>query len=373
MQTTNAKDISALWATGHQLIDETQSEYQGIQINRHPIRHFPYHRVTRKLVSWLPPVFSPGFHNPDSPWVPRMMHYARTIDEKFDLVHCTALPYDGILFPALRLAKRLKVPLICTPFVHLGEKDNDRVVRHYSRPQQIRLLQQCQAVIVQTQQEYDFLAQRGITKKALHIIPQGLEKAEVAGGNAAKFRKEHNITGPIIAHIAPLCKDKGGIDLVKAFTQLNPKHQATLVLVGKPDNEFNSLLDSLPVSERSRIIPLENIKNEERNDLLAAMDLLALPSCTDSFGMVFLEAWFYGKPVIGADAGGIPGVVSHDQTGLLVPYGSPEALKEALEKLLTDPQLCCKLGEAGEERLRTHYQWNDIKKQLVALFEEIKN
>ncbi len=55
-----------------------------------------------------------------------------------------------------------------------------------------------------------------------------------------------------------------------------------------------------------------------------------MPSRTDSFGIVFLEAWANGLPVVAADAGGVPEVVRHEQTGLLVPFGDLDRLSQSI-------------------------------------------
>lgn len=368
--TTDADSIQALWNPGQATHPERQAGYRGIPIQRFPIRFFPFHRVARKLLQFAPGV-SPGLRNPDSPWVPALEGFAMTTPERFDLVHCTALPYDGVLFPALTLSRRLNAPLICTPFVHLGEPENDRVRKHYSRPQQIELLRQCSAVIVQTELERAFLISAGLEASRLHLIPQGLDSRDVEGGSAERIRKELDCPGPIVAHIAPLCRDKGSIDLIQAFALLNPSEETRLVLVGEPHEEFLKVVMGIPPAIRNRVVFLRDISNEWRNDLLAAMDVLVLPSRTDSFGRVFLEAWQYGKPVIGARAGGIPGVVQHEENGLLVPFGNPKTLAESLARLLSSPELYARLGAKGKADLPVKYDQLTNLGRIVALFESL--
>jgi glycosyltransferase involved in cell wall biosynthesis len=95
-------------------------------------------------------------------------------------------------------------------------------------------------------------------------------------------------------------------------------------------------------------------------DILAATDVLALPSRTDSFGIVFLDAWANGVPVIGANAGGIPGVVTDGVDGLLVPFGDVPALATFLRRLLDDRSLRHRMGEAGRAKVLEHYTWDRI-------------
>ena len=78
------------------------------------------------------------------------------------------------------------------------------------------------------------------------------------------------------------------------------------------------------------------VQGQIKQDLLAATDIFVLPSRIDSFGIVFLEAWAYGKPVIGGNAGGIPDVIAHGHDGLLVDYGDVDGLADAMRTLLLD-------------------------------------
>ena len=84
-----------------------------------------------------------------------------------------------------------------------------------------------------------------------------------------------------------------------------------------------------------------------------------MPSRTDSFGIVFLEAWANGLPVVAAAAGGVPEVVRHGETGLLVPFGDLDRLTGALLALLSDPARARAMGEAGRPLVERGYTWDD--------------
>ena len=64
---------------------------------------------------------------------------------------------------------------------------------------------------------------------------------------------------------------------------------------------------------------------------------MCMPSRADLFGIAYLEAWAYGKPVIGAQIGGIGDIISHNVDGLLVPFGARASLADALAELLASP------------------------------------
>jgi glycosyltransferase involved in cell wall biosynthesis len=84
-----------------------------------------------------------------------------------------------------------------------------------------------------------------------------------------------------------------------------------------------------------------------------------MPSRTDSFGIVFLEAWANGKPVVAASAGGVTEVVEHGKTGLLVPFGDLERLASSIAGLVDAPGAARRLGEAGRAKVARGYTWDD--------------
>ena len=87
---------------------------------------------------------------------------------------------------------------------------------------------------------------------------------------------------------------------------------------------------------------------------------MSLTSRTDSFGIVLLEAWSYGKPVIGALAGGLPVVISDGVDGRLVPFGDAVALSKAIAEILLNPQKAASWGLAGQRKTLERYTWNKV-------------
>lgn len=97
---------------------------------------------------------------------------------------------------------------------------------------------------------------------------------------------------------------------------------------------------------------------------LSACDVLVLPSFNESFGIVFLEAWQHGKPVVGWDAGGMPQVIRDGTDGFVV--GSVKELRERLASLVRDPALAARMGEAGRAKVRAGYGWPDVAARVEA-------
>jgi glycosyltransferase involved in cell wall biosynthesis len=109
----------------------------------------------------------------------------------------------------------------------------------------------------------------------------------------------------------------------------------------------------------SDIVYLGPLSPQQKKDFFAAIDLLALPSRTDSFGLVLLEAWANARPNVAYRAGG-PGVlIRHEQDGLLARCGDVNDLTEQLARLLCNPSWRTMMGSRGQQRIAHEFQWQD--------------
>jgi glycosyltransferase involved in cell wall biosynthesis len=104
-------------------------------------------------------------------------------------------------------------------------------------------------------------------------------------------------------------------------------------------------------------------------DYLRASDLLICPSIwQEAFGLVLAEAMACGVPVIAARMGGIPEVVSHLNTGILVPPGDPAELIKNIETLLSNKKMRDKFGKAGRERVEKHFGLEEMVSKTISLY-----
>ncbi len=369
--TTDAIDIQHYWLGGKERIDTPFEVHNGVDVVRFNVRRFPKHPQALRLLARLPGLGPKSVFSFPSPLVPGMLRKIRT-NEKFDIVHATALPYDSILYTARKIASRQGIPLVMSPFFHLGERENDEVSRHYTRPHQIRLVKSADKVFVQTDIERRFLEDSGYPAENIVLLGMGINPGELEGGRGERFRDRYDIMGPIVCYIGPKTYDKGTFDLVRAMESLwQGGDPSTLVLVGADIEDFSRFHETLPNEVKSKCLMLDFIEDDAKRDLLDACNMLVLPSRSDSFGIVFLEAWFYGKPVLGARAGGIPGLVRDGVDGLLVPFGDEKELALSIQKLLLDKAYADRLGEAGRQRVLSEFTW-DRKYQVVKeLYQEL--
>jgi phosphatidylinositol alpha-1,6-mannosyltransferase len=143
-----------------------------------------------------------------------------------------------------------------------------------------------------------------------------------------------------------------------------------LVLVGDGADRprLEQLAQDLGVSERTRF--LRDLTKDELFACYAGCNLFALPSSGEGFGLVFLEAMAYGKPVVGGAHGGIPDVVDDGVTGLLVPPGDVGKLGEVLLSLLSDPARAERMGLRGRECVEQKFSFGRFQENLTRVLDD---
>ena len=141
--------------------------------------------------------------------------------------------------------------------------------------------------------------------------------------------------------------------------------------VGQKTEEFERFYEQLADAGKQVIRPIGILDEQTKHALLSEAAMLMLPSRTDSFGIVLLEAWAHGKPVVAARVGGIPGVVDDGENGILVNFGDVQAMKSAVQLLLVDQALNHSMGTSGREKVLTHYNWEHLTDRMLDVYETV--
>lgn len=359
--TSDAQDLWYFTERGRKRVDAPRiSTADGAAVHRFAVRHRPLQRYIGRLLSYTP-------HWPtrcrSASYMPILPGIDRVRGE-YDAVFAVGFPYTVFSFAAYLTARAADAPLILTPFLHLATP-GDPVRRHYTRPHQVRLLAEADTVVVQTAIEADAVAAWGIPRERILKLGMAVEHEDVTGGDPLALRSRLKIAAGlrVIGHLATLDPNKGSIDLIRAVSRLNesrPDHEAVyLVMAGPSSPEFEQFLAGLPDGAPRWLSLLGPLPLVDRADFFAGLDIFAMPSRTDSFGIVFLEAWANGLPVVAAAAGGVPEVVHHGKTGLLVPFGDLDELRFALESLIVDPERARGMGHAGRTLVGNGYTWDE--------------
>ena len=334
--------------------------HEGLTIRRFAVRNIPLQFKVLRAVSLLP--FEASRLLAGSPYVlvPGYLREVFRNRPRFDIVIAGVLPYTHLIYPAAWLARLHRVPWVCVPLVHTGVAGGGPSPGYLTAPQ-LRLLKAADAIITATEAESRALEGRGLDPSKIQRVGVGIDPSEFAGGEAGRFRERFRLEGPLVLQVSTLSRAKGAADLLEAMKLLwAAGSDARLVFIGPSMADFEKHLSSQPVHVRERVLMLGMTDEATKKDALAACDLFVMASSADSFGTVYLEAWLYGKPVVGAEAGGVPDVVARERDGLLVRFGRPRELAAAVSRLLADAELRRRLGEAGRRKVLREYTWETV-------------
>ena len=205
------------------------------------------------------------------------------------------------------------------------------------------------------------------------VIPFGIEPPHAEATDAVlsrahAIRRETN--RPIVLFVGRLVPYKGVDVLLSALSGVDA---AGLIVGDGPQRaQLESGARALGIENRVRFVG--SVADDELVAMYRACDVFVLPSVTrqEAFGVVQLEAMAVGKPVISTDLGtGVGWVNRHAETGFVVPPRDPVALREAIRRLLADPQLQKSMGDAAMRRARSAFTVEKMIDETLALYREV--
>jgi glycosyltransferase involved in cell wall biosynthesis len=214
-------------------------------------------------------------------------------------------------------------------------------------------------------------------KPKLHVVYPGIDHTQFRPqpGARVRLRREFAIADDelLIGVVSRLSPEKGVRDFVEAFALCMTRgRQARAVVVG--DACVSTAAYGREVRRRAADlgdrISFAGFRSDVA-DCYAAFDLLVVPSRHEGFGRVLVEGMAAGLPVVATKTEGIPEVVVHGETGLLAEPGRPEALAEAMMRLLANPDLAHRMGRAGRERAKRFFTIQAQAQAMQALYEEV--
>lgn len=292
----------------------------------------------------------------------RVTHLVRKFGMAVAHVHCIS----GNAHYAHLAARRLGVPLVITSH---GEQAMYRGRTYLDSPFMQRVLENVTR---------DAAAITGCSSSALRdlaastgtAIPDG--RVISNGVNLDEFQRHPPLprSRPFVLGLGRLIPKKGFDVLIKAFARAAlPTHD--LVLAG--DGPERPALEVLARQEGvgERVTFPGTTDRATTVGLFKSCDYFVLPSRIEPQGIVNLEAMAAGKAIIASHVDGVPDLVRHGETGLLVPPGDAGALAQAMGQLAADPALRDELGRAGLGR-SAQYAWSAIADQYAGLYRELE-
>ena len=222
-------------------------------------------------------------------------------------------------------------------------------------------------------------ARERLPGKRVELMPNGVDCAAFAHGNGHAFRETYAIPPErrIILCVSRIDYQKNQIGLVDALARLGAEQRDLhLVLIGPVTvagyhERLLARIDEHGLRQRITLIP--GLRSDDRRllDAFHAADVFCLPSLHEPFGIVILEAWAAGLPVVASRIGGIPTFTGDGDDTLLVEPGDAESLAVQLARVLADRELAARLAAAGLDKARRDYDWSVISRRLLGLYREL--
>lgn len=239
-----------------------------------------------------------------------------------------------------------------------------------------RLLADADLVICVGQSETD-KARQALPHDRVAYLPNGVDCAKFATGAGAAFRAKHAIPANafVVLNISRIDAQKNQRLLVDAFARLRGQcPQAVLVLIGpvtQPEYaaQLREQVTANGLAAAVRWLP--GLRNDDPDLVNAyhASDVFVLPSLHEPFGIVVLEAWSAGRPVVASRVGGLQALVHDDETGWFIDPTDAAALAAKLQRLADEPATRQRLAAAGQAEARRQYDWPQIQTQLETLYQ----
>jgi len=380
--TSDAGSVESFWSRRGQHLETLEETHNGVRIHRYPVRALPGSPLSFYALRRLAMIISNLPLDTSSllwrlarymPWIPTFDDGLHSFPDSISLVHGVNLSFEYPVITAWRHAVSHGLPFVMTPLVHLGEPGKPSVVRHHTMRHQLEALRGSHKVITLTNLERQYLITHlGVDAGRVETVGVGVNPPQLQGGDARRFVKRYGLHAPIVAFIGTMTYDKGAVHVMRAMEQLAARGiDAHLVMAGTPLSSFRRHLQKMPSQVRARLTVLGPINEAEKRNLLAAAAVIAMPSRVDAFGIAYLEAWVNRKPVIGAQAGGVPEVIEHGRDGLLVPFGDVDRLADSLATLLTEEPLARQMGDRGYEKVMSAYTWDKVYRRISTIYQEL--
>ncbi|MCM2283120.1 MAG: glycosyltransferase family 4 protein [Bdellovibrionaceae bacterium] len=223
-------------------------------------------------------------------------------------------------------------------------------------------------------QKRNFAAHLPVPEERIHIVPNPVDMSVFRPERRSQAVRESlgARSGDIlIGVIGRLDQAKGQMETVEAARVLvDAGLPVKIALVG--EETLNLKGTQARLEQRIHALKLETVVRltgyrSDTADIIASLDILAMPSWAETFGRVLLEAMASRTAIVATNAGGVPDIIQDGVDGLLVPPQMSVPLAEALRRLVVDTDLRARLAEAGYQRARRMYELGLVRAQLDAL------
>lgn len=210
----------------------------------------------------------------------------------------------------------------------------------------------------------------------IHVVPNGITYHAFDGHvDPAEVKGRYGIAplAPTILAAGRMTAQKGMDLLVEAVPMVLASYpEAKFIISGSGPDKDIIVGKAHEIGVANTIVFLDMLPRWQYIDLMRAVDIVALPSRNEPFGLIALEAWAAGKPVVATSAGGPPEFIWHDVNGFLVD-ANPGGLAHGIGSLLADHDHCRALGANGRKAVEDKYNWDNVSAYTEGVYHAAMN
>ncbi len=233
------------------------------------------------------------------------------------------------------------------------------------------------AILCLGEKEQEELEKRFPGKKIVRQY-HGVDRERFKAGDGDSFRKCHGISkdAKVLLTVGRIDKQKNQTLAIEVLSELvKTDTNWHWVFIGHITNSgyhqtLVQKIESLGLNGHITLIPGIASDDPRLIDAFHAAEAFVLPSMHEPFGIVILEAWAAGLPVIASRVGGIPSFTEDNKDCMLVPSNDRQALFEACQSLFNSPETMKRLVGEGMKKVEERYSWRRVTKDLEEVYEE---
>lgn len=206
-----------------------------------------------------------------------------------------------------------------------------------------------------------------IPQNKIVLIPNGID---ILRFKVAQSRKDINIPDRKLGIIARLSPVKGHRFLLEAMAQvIKDFPDATLMVFGEGKIKYELIKQTEKLKIKDHVLFLPAVSNTA--EVLQEIDIFVMPSLKEGLGISILEAQACGIPVVATCVGGIPEVIKHEVTGLLVPAQNSAALAAAIMKIMQNKELSIKLSEQAKQDVEKKFNLGQMVDKVEQVYKTV--
>ena len=221
-----------------------------------------------------------------------------------------------------------------------------------------------------TERAEKFIANKGISNSEVVGVGLDINKftnekyvKELTQNLLEKMKNKRNIL-----YVGSIIKRKNVELIIRAFNEIKKYKQykdVQLILIGKGEKKYiDSCISLLSKETKSSVIYEPFIENAQLKFIYEKSEIFLLPSLQEIFGMVLLEAMYFGVPTISSNSAGAETLISNEENGIIISEFDEDIWKEKICFLLDNESMRKKIGDKARETIINNFMWDNIVKKM---------